>query len=111
MMVFTPRPGAPEFTDEDAAGLVGRHMLVGLTYLDAADNVVERRQLHGRVLRASQQEGIVLQLESGDEFALPADLDAIRPADPGEYRLRGTGEVVSDPDFLATFTVTSPAHH
>jgi hypothetical protein len=110
-MVFTPRPGSPEFTDEDAAALVGRHMLVGLTYLDVSDNVIERRQLHGRVLRASKLEGIVIQLDSGEEFALPADLDAIRPADPGQYRLRGTGEVVTDPDFLATFTVTEPARH
>jgi hypothetical protein len=32
---------------------------------------------------------------------------AFRRAEPGEYRLASTGEVVMDPDLLANWTVTA----
>jgi len=40
---------------------------------------------------------------------LPPEPEAYEPAPPGEYRLRSTGEVVVDPDYLTTWTVGSPA--
>jgi len=38
-------------------------------------------------------------------------LDAIAPAKPGEYRLKSTGEIVVDTDFLATWEVRQPQQH
>jgi len=42
---------------------------------------------------------------------MPPDLDAIAPAKPGEYRLKSTGEIVVDTDFLATWEVRQPQQH
>jgi len=96
----------------DGAALVGKHLLVGLTYLDHAGQPSSRRQVHGTVLRVNAAEGIVIALEpSGEEFTLPPAFEAIEPAAPGEYRLHSTGEIVVDPDFTATFRVTPPDHH
>jgi hypothetical protein len=36
---------------------------------------------------------------------LPLDLEALRPAPPGSYTLRSSGEVVVDPDLLSAWTV------
>jgi len=40
---------------------------------------------------------------------LPPDLRAFRKAEPGEYRLKSSDEVVVDPDYLASWTITRPA--
>lgn len=87
------------------------HVLAGITKVDHAGNVVEQRQFHGRVARASTAEGVILQTASGEEIWLPPDFDSYHPADPGEYRLRSTGEVVVNPDYTATWTVWPPDRH
>jgi hypothetical protein len=97
--------------DVNAAELLGAHILVGITRLDRAGRVAEQRQFHGHVVRASRGEGFVIVNAFGEELRLPPDGMAFAPADPGEYRLRSTGEVVVDPDYTATWTITPPAHH
>ena len=86
-------------------------MLVGITRLNRAGKVAEQRQFHGRVARVSREEGIVIVNAAGEELKLPPDVRAFVPADPGEYRLRSTGEVVVDPDYTATWTITPPDCH
>jgi hypothetical protein len=99
-------------SDQDfAAELVGTHLLVGLTHLDHAGNVVRKEQFHGIVIRASVEEGVILVDADGQELTVPLNREAFRPADPGEYRLRSTGEVVIDPAWLATWTVRPPDRH
>ena len=100
---------APEFDDDIAAELIGRHVLVGITYVDEADQVLEQKQVHGVVVRANRQEGIVFRLEpSGKEFTLPPFTGGFERAAPGEYRLRSTGEIVVDPDYTSTWSVKRP---
>ena len=111
-MSFTPEPLDSEFDPVEAAALIGKHVLVGLTYVDQTDELLEHKQVHGRIVRATKAEGVILALApSGEELALPPVLDAFYPAEPGEYKLRSTGEVVVDPDFTATFTVRRPTKH
>lgn len=93
------------------AELVGKYVLVGLTRRDMRGTMLGQEQLHGRVTIANPTEGLTLKLEganAGRTFSLPPDLRSFKPADPGEYRLRSTGEVVHDPDFLATWVIDQP---
>jgi hypothetical protein len=111
-MTFHPEQPGTEFDPVDAAALIGKYLLIGITYVNHANDVIEQEQMHGRIIRATKNEGIVIAREpSGEEFALPPALDAIYPAAPGEYRLLGTGEIVVDPDYTATFTVTRRVSH
>ena len=90
----------------DFEQLAGRHVLVGVTVLDAKDAVVEQRQFHGVVEVADASSGIAVRRHDISELEwLPLDLRAFSRAEPGEYRLRSTGEVLTDPDVLATWTV------
>ncbi|MFX0060574.1 MAG: hypothetical protein ACFFC7_00125 [Candidatus Hermodarchaeota archaeon] len=41
--------------------------------------------------------------------SLPPDLSAFQKAEPGDYRLRSTGEVVINPDFTVLWTVQPPS--
>lgn len=99
-------------SDEDfAAELIGTHLLVGITHVDHRGNCVRLEQFHGRVIRANLEEGVVLVDSAGAEHWIPLDREAFRPADPGTYRLRSTGEVIVDPAWLSTWTVHPPDQH
>jgi len=95
-----------DFDEELASAFIGKHVLVGLTYVDDAGQVLELEEFHGRIARITPKEGVVLSLEDGeDEYTLPPDLGSYRAAPPGEYRLKSTGEVVSNPDLVCAWTV------
>ena len=100
----------PYYDESEAQSLIGKRVLVGLTYRNQAEEVLRVEQFHGKVIRVSKSEGIIVLLgTSNEERWLPPDLSRLEVASPGEYRLRSTGEVVVDPDYLATWTVYPPA--
>ncbi|HEX3467332.1 MAG TPA: hypothetical protein VHT05_04570 [Candidatus Elarobacter sp.] len=78
---------------------LGKTVLVGITHVDRAGSEVGSAQWHGVI------EAVVplLAIRVGDEVRILPP--TVMKASPGEYRLRSTGEVVVDPDFLATWTV------
>jgi hypothetical protein len=95
-----------DFTPEQVASVIGKHLLVGLTHRSLDDEVVSIEQFHGVIDRVNLQEGLVLKLcGTGEERSLPPDLSRIEKADPGQYRLKTTGEVVADPDFTLMWTI------
>ena len=94
----------PPFWDEKARRLIGGRVLVGVTYVDHAGALLEQSQFHG-VIEAADRDGITVRRDDGETKWLPPDLRAFERADPGEYRLRATGEVVVDPDWLSAWTV------
>lgn len=84
--------------------LVRKVVLIGITYVDGEGNLLERKQWWGIIESASSDDGIRVALKnSSDPCVLPPDLRAISRAAPGAYRLKETGEVVEDPDYLATW--------
>lgn len=96
-----------------ATTLPGKMVLVGLAYFEVgAEEPFEQQQLFGRVVHADECNGILLSLEgqrAGEQFNLPPDTRSFREAQPGDYRLRTTGEVVVDPDFTVTFSIQKQA--
>ena len=84
--------------------LVGKVMLVGVTYYTHDKQFIEQKQYHGTVLRADE-DGIIIQKSDGEETWLPPDLRSTHPARPGEYRERSTGEIIENPDYLTFWKV------
>ncbi len=87
--------------------LKGKVILVGMTYYTKDDEFVEQKQFWGTVTYVYGNT-IVIKQNNGEEFSIPNDKSAIEKAQPGEYKLRSTGEVVVNPDFLSTWTVNLP---
>lgn len=88
---------------------LGKHLLIGLTYVDHQGDLIEQTQLHGHIIRVDEQGCIVVELHgSGEEFTLPPGLSNLQEAPKGDYRLRSTGEVVVDPDLLTSWTIHRP---
>ncbi len=94
-----------------AEEMIGAVVLIGMTYDEAQEPRLE--QFFGTVMAADERDGITLRLEgerAGDIFTLPPDLDAFVPAPAGSYHLRDSSDVVEDPDFTSSWTVTPPKH-
>ncbi|MFX1535690.1 MAG: hypothetical protein ACFFDI_15865 [Promethearchaeota archaeon] len=88
---------------------IGKYILIGITRLDNEGNIIRQDQYHG-IFEAMDDQCIYIRLtNSGEVFTLPPDLSAFQKAEPGEYRLRSTGEVVINPDFTVVWTVHPPS--
>lgn len=97
------------FDDDLAAQLVGKTLLIGVTHVDHAGRELRRSQRFGRVVIADRLQGICVRPDDdGEETWLPPDTRGIKRARPGEYRNRATGELVVNPDFVASWTYTEP---
>ena len=94
-----------------AASLIGKTVLVGMTYVNAKGAAVRQKQFWGVVERADPSVGVRLALQGkslGEHYDLPPDLRGYDEAPPGEYRLRSTHETVVNPDYVSTWTVDLP---
>ena len=101
----------PQFDQALADELVGKLVLVGITHEDRRGEVKRHEQFFGTVLTVDPRRGISLSLRgkrSGETKWLPPDTSAFHHADKGQYRLRSTGEVVSNPDYTAQWTLVRP---
>ncbi len=94
----------PQFDNRFAETLIGKHVLVGLTYM-RADVVASKHQFHGLVVQCDETIIAIEQWGGGDPITLPPDPRSFEAAAPGEYRLLSTGEVVVDPDYTASWTI------
>lgn len=87
------------------AEYIDKVILIGLTFVDDQDNVVEQYQTHG-VIKAISEDGMV-KIERKDlpEFTIPFDEESISEAAEGVYRERSTGVEINNPDFLSSWTI------
>jgi hypothetical protein len=98
-----------QLDESKAKDYVGKTILLGVTYIDHDEKATGQQQWYGVIKEVSNAKGIVIDLKNDTNYcALPPDLSALRPAKLGEYRLRSTGEVIKDPDFLTTWTCKAP---
>jgi hypothetical protein len=93
------------FTQEQIDALTGSKLLVGLTYLRPDGEVEGRVEFAGTVYEVGPDVVSVRRHDTGEVFTLPPAPEAFQPAEPGDYRLRSTGEVIVNPDFICTMTV------
>ncbi len=100
------------WNQDDADWLVGKYALIGITHMAAdGETVTGQDQYHGRIESADQAKGIEMTCEgrwAGQKMTLPPDLAAFHRAEPGEYKLKASSDVVNDPDVLATWSIVAP---
>jgi hypothetical protein len=109
-LLVCPRCGMPAFDEERGAALVGERVLIGLIYQNKDEAEPHcYRQIHGVIESASRTRGFSVVLEgaaAGERYMLPPDLRVFRPLPPGEYTASTTAEVVIDPDYSVSYTVS-----
>jgi len=85
--------------------LVGRTVLVGITFVDEAGVILRREQAFGMIAEAADGVVTVRRPDGQEPVVLPADEESFQPAKPGTYQLSGTGHDVVNPDYVTTWTV------
>ncbi|HYP57366.1 MAG TPA: hypothetical protein VEQ35_03670 [Beijerinckia sp.] len=104
-----------EWDEALAASLIGKYVIAGFIYLERDGiSVRERVQVHGIVVDATRGEGFTLSLKGkrlGETLTLPPNTNAFIKADAGKYRLKGTNELVYDPDYTSLWTINMPVLH
>lgn len=109
-MTFEDMGEELDWDEEFANDLIGRTLLVGLTFLEADGSLIERQQAFGTVTACHPVDGITLELDGSDEtFVVAPILEAIEPAEPGTYQLADDEEAIEDPDYTMLLTVMKPA--
>jgi hypothetical protein len=81
---------------DDLNDLLGKNLLVGLTYLRSDGGIARKSQVCGRVVSVDP----LVAIDRGDgsePFTLPNEPQAFDLAEKGSYRLRDSGEIVDDP--------------
>jgi len=94
-------------TDAEANDLVGKSILIGVTYISAEGEELQRAQMHGVVSSATSR-GVEVALRGareGSTFSLPPDPRFFTVGKVGKYTLRSTGEVVVNPQILCTAVI------
>jgi len=100
---MTDETEVPHWDADLAKTLLGKTLLMNLTFLDNDGDVEERQQFFGVVIDATEDEGIVLDLlgeHDGDTYTLPPQTSAIKAAEPGVTTLAG-----ETPDFVASWII------
>jgi hypothetical protein len=103
-LVFIDADGDEMFNEGRARSMVGKRIIVGVTLLSPAGELVERRQLVG-VVTTIHAQSIEITLEDGTTYQMPPDCSGIEEAGPGDYRLGDSGQTVVDPDFTCAWTM------
>jgi len=106
-VVLLDEDGDARFNESRARFAIGKRVLIGITVLTPDEEaVIERHAFAGTVASVEPARGIELTLDDRSSYWLPPDTNSLREAAPGEYRLRGTGQTIVDPDYTATWTIT-----
>lgn len=102
--------GPPPWDEQWAVRLIGKRVLIGITVIDGES--ISQEQMFGMILEADRERGVRVALEGsrvGEDYWLPSQPANFVAANPGEYKLRTTGEIVVDPDILSTWTINRPS--
>lgn len=105
---FVPsgEPFPEPWNAEAAEFLVGKYVLIGVAFVSPDGETPG--QYHGRVVSADPTQGISVACEgafAGETLVLPPATSWFGHAQPGEYRLKTTGETVVNPDVLSTWRI------
>jgi hypothetical protein len=108
-----PNPFVGLSIEQAAAVMVGKYVLIGVTYYDKEGNEIRQQQFHGVIDSASDQ-GILIALRGasqGETWNMPPDLRGFRAAEPGRYLLHSTNEEIDDPDYTVAWAFHAQDEH
>lgn len=91
--------------------ILGKHILIGLTYLDAYGKVDKQVQLHGTITAVAGETLYFDRADGEGEFSVPFDGGLMTAEPDAIFTLKSTGEMVERVDFIASWTIRPPTRH
>ena len=83
----------------------GKFFLIGLTFMNDDEDIVEEYQTSGIVEELTDDGYIKFKREDGSIFIVPYDNKAIASTAEGEYQEVSTGKIINNADFITTWEV------
>lgn len=97
-----------EFDAAKAKSLIGKTVVIGFTYVDENDKLIDQDQFHGSIQTFNDRVCVVKIIGTDNVLTLPPVVEAFSEASKGEYRNVKTGEVIVDPDLSVAWTIKVP---
>ena len=85
---------------------IGKTVLVGISVFSHDDELIDMYQYFGEII--SIDDVISIKTDEGEINTLPPDLKSLKKAQKGIYTLKSNGKQIEDPDFISSWSVTSP---
>jgi len=95
---------------EKAKEIIGKRVLIGISYFDHSGEAIDSEQMYGKVMSV-HPDSVKVELEglhNGEIFSMPRDLRALHKAEPGVYTLKSTGEEIENPDYTIAWNIIKP---
>ena len=84
---------------------IGKNILVGFTWIDRDDNVLERRSAFGTITRIADHM-LYFDCGDGEEVTIPFDPEHIEKSDPALiYNLHNPQKTITGVDFTSEWTI------
>lgn len=104
-------PQVPLTWENASERLVGAIMVVEMQHYDARGEFLRHDHVWGQITSADDKNGIRMMVGgrtfNGKLLVLPPALDSFTKPAPGVYRLRSTGEEITDPTWFTTWMITN----
>lgn len=87
---------------------LGKTCVVGLTYFDLKETIVDQKMLGGEIIKVDEENGLTLRLHGqGDnaEFIFPANLSCWFIAPKGDFHTHNAQIKLTNPDYLVTWDI------
>ncbi len=86
--------------------VISKTIVLGLSYFDINDQLLKQTKLMGRVIEATEKNGITILLpDKTSHFIIPTDLSAWFIAPSGRYYDKVFAIDLEDPDYLITWDI------
>lgn len=85
--------------------MIGKKVLIGLTYVDTNNEVTSQLQLYGNIISIGDHTLVFQRSDNGNEFSIPFDGDLDESDPESIYTLKATGEEVTGVHYISTFTI------
>lgn len=83
----------------------GKVFLIGLTFLDKNEQLIQQYQTSGTVDELDDNGIFKFKRIDGSIFQLPYDQETINEAAEGKYTEKGTGNIIINPDYITTWEI------
>ena len=85
--------------------LIGKSIIVGLTFLNDDHKRIGKYQTHGVIKEITADGLISIVREDMETFQIPYDKNAIQKAEKGEYVEKETEKTIVNPDYLSVWEI------
>ena len=106
MITNFDNPADDKFAQQQLQKLLGKHLLVKISYTDNNETIISEELIHGTIQAVNRENGITILLtETGQSKALPLNAATLEMSRFRDYALTDIGEKITGVDYTMSLTI------